>query len=110
MTLSRYLKWLSALVAPNPARQWLLILALSALVFVALFAWAGIVFYSVESGSAYLVATPPAGKTIRITHAEVQNVLDTYQARSINYSVGNIAVPKVTDPAPPAALSAGVKQ
>jgi hypothetical protein len=110
MTPSRYIKWLSALVTPNPARQWLLILGLSAALFAGLFIWAGSVFYSIKSGSAYLVAAPPIGKTIRITHAEVQNVFDTYQTRSLNYAAGNISVPKVYDPAPPASLSAGIKQ
>jgi len=110
MSVGSFKEWLSSLGRPYPARDWMLVLSACALILLALLAWAGPLFFSIESGSAYVVGEPSPERSVKMTRSDVQNVLDTYTARSVNYAAHNIAMPHVVDPAPPASLNSGVKQ
>ncbi|MDE2079157.1 MAG: hypothetical protein KGI73_02105 [Patescibacteria group bacterium] len=100
-TFSHLSSFLRSFLKPYPARDWFI--ALVAVFFIFLgFAFYGVyVYFGIETGALFAVTggTKPA---ITITTADIQNVVDAYNVRVVNWNAGNIPVPDVTDPSVPA--------
>ncbi len=96
--LSQIGRFLASFARPYPSRDWFFGLVLIFLVFLMLTSYAVYVFFAVQSGTLFAGSegTPPA---IAVTRGEVTSVLDLYRARALNYSVHNLPVPRVVDPA-----------
>ena len=88
-----------SLTRPKPSRDWFFALICIFLMFVCLVSYAIYIYVSINSGAAFSSGAEGTAPVISLTRADVQSILETYRARSVNYVAHNLPMPVVTDPA-----------
>ena len=92
------LSFFASLTRPKPSRDWFFALVIIFATFLGLVSYAGYLFISINSGSAFANGEQSPAPTISLTRAEVRTILETYQKRSVNYTAHNLPSPVVVDP------------
>lgn len=87
----------SSLKEPNSRRDWLLSLVILFVVFLGFLCYASVLFFSIQSGSAFS-ATPTPTEAIPVTRGEVETLFATYENRQLNYTAHNLPAPTIIDP------------
>lgn len=89
----------STLGRPAPLRDWLYVLILLGVALLSFTLYASYIFFGIESGSIInpTSSVPPSAKAL--TRGEVQNVLEAYRVRKLNYDANNFSTPPLSDPA-----------
>jgi hypothetical protein len=96
--LNFVLDWFKTFGKPNPTRDWLSILAISTVIFIAGAAWAGYIFLGIQTGSLIQAGSDAHKPPAPISRAEIQKVLDLYRARVANYQAQNFPSYPLNDP------------
>ena len=89
-------KVFAALTRPSPARDWLVTLALFAVVGLAGIAYGSYLFIGMELGDVTGVDQSTSGSGPTITSAQIEKVLAVYRARRANFESGDYAAPVAT--------------
>ena len=99
-TFSHVGSFFRSFARPYPARDWFVALIAIFFIFLALAFYGVYVYFGIETGA--LFGSGASGKpAITITTADLQNIVDAYNARAVNWSAHNIPAGTVTDPAVP---------
>lgn len=91
-----------ALARPYPSRDWLIALIALFFLFLALAFYGVYLYFGVETGSLLGSTNANPASVIKVTKADIQNVVAAYNARIVNWNAHNISAPNVADPYAPA--------
>lgn len=96
-TLHFLLRTLKSLSRPHPLRDWLTFLFISSALILLLLGVGAFFFLTLRSGTIIGVPSVERAPAPHISRTELQDVVDVFRARQVNYEKGNITAPDVVD-------------
>ncbi|OGG44347.1 hypothetical protein A2841_01000 [Candidatus Kaiserbacteria bacterium RIFCSPHIGHO2_01_FULL_48_10] len=99
MNTERIKTFFTSLLLARPARDWLLVLMVGTALLLCEIAYAGYLFYGIQSGG--IVGAPDAAieVTPTVTAADMEKVLVEYRDRKTDFDTRNFNLPPLSDPA-----------
>jgi hypothetical protein len=97
--LAKIIGFFKTLGRPFPVRDWYITLSVAGILSLALIALSVYLFIGIQSG---IIIAPKGGEqapTINVSRENLNSTLEKYNARALNFEVGNYPVPNVGDPA-----------
>jgi len=91
--------FLKTLTRPFPIRDWYIVLGVSGAAAVILVGLSIYLFVGIQSG---FIIAPHGGEsvqTVNVSRESLNNVIEKYKVRTLNFETGNYPVPDVSDPA-----------
>ncbi|HEY4473791.1 MAG TPA: hypothetical protein VI957_01345 [Candidatus Paceibacterota bacterium] len=99
MTIEKAKKFFVSLLSAHPARDWLLILFFAAFLLVFELAYAGYLFYGIQSGGIVGTADTAVEVAPSVTAKDLEKVLEVYRVRKTDFETRNFKLPPLSDPA-----------
>lgn len=88
----------SSLTQPNPLRDWFIVLCLLVALLLTLIGVSVYFFVGIQSGGILGEPDTEIKRTQTVSRKTLEDVVNTYEARRVNYEAGNISAPDVRDP------------
>ena len=95
---ARIKRFFSSFTRPKPARDWLLLLFVSAFVFILSAAYAVYLYIGINSGAAFSGSIEVQTPRVPLTQDELDSLFNAYQSRRTNFMAHSLTAPSLIDP------------
>ena len=96
--VNAFQQWLIGLARPNPLRDWFIVLGLVTLLAAILVVVSVYFFLGIRSGTIIPEADNMIKRTPTVSREALQNIVEVFETRTLNYEADNIPTPNVDDP------------